>query len=508
MVSVQLGCYFSNNTVTVTTAGTRVQLSTAPEHIARIAFKAPGGNTGNVYVGDSQVSSTRGWTLAPGESITLDFSPKTEPLDSFYVDAATNGDKLEWIVGASVVTEGATHSHAHPAITGQTTGDHHAQNHATRHEPAGADTMAVDAAVGTGSLRTLGTGALQGAVGSHTTPAMTATAAGHVPTPPNNTTTFLRGDATFANPFVTTLTPQFARLGLGVAADGTIPLYVNSGIVGIGDNANANMSTGITINQGGADNQILDFKSSDVTTGLTSLTASVIDNNVQSVETDDFFTVSKLHTTLGGTLIYSLGGTGLDSTLRLVALTGGDATGKVATAVGAIELISWRHNGSNANAAFTVDTNALTIRVVDNGTISTRFIFDVEGTAHADVGTATYDDYNDIELLRGFLGVTVPGYQQRFGQALLYNQQTYEDLRLIGRDSLHWEPSRRYPGKMELRAMVNQTGLMMLHHSAIIQMHDRFSEIVQSHEARLATAEGVIETLRGQVKALEGVPER
>lgn len=46
----------------------------------------------------------------------------------------------------------------------------------------------------------VGTGASQVAQGSHTTPAMTATVAGHVPTPPNNTTTFLRGDGTFAAP--------------------------------------------------------------------------------------------------------------------------------------------------------------------------------------------------------------------------------------------------------------------------------------------------------------------
>ena len=45
-----------------------------------------------------------------------------------------------------------------------------------------------------------GTGAGAPAEGNHTTPVMTATVAGHVPTPPNNTTTFLRGDATFAAP--------------------------------------------------------------------------------------------------------------------------------------------------------------------------------------------------------------------------------------------------------------------------------------------------------------------
>lgn len=50
------------------------------------------------------------------------------------------------------------------------------------------------------AMPALGTGALDAAAGNHTTPAMSATVAGHVPTPPNNTTTFLRGDGTFAAP--------------------------------------------------------------------------------------------------------------------------------------------------------------------------------------------------------------------------------------------------------------------------------------------------------------------
>jgi len=48
--------------------------------------------------------------------------------------------------------------------------------HATRHEPLGADVMAVDAVAATGSLRTLGSGAQQAAVGDHThVPASEAT---------------------------------------------------------------------------------------------------------------------------------------------------------------------------------------------------------------------------------------------------------------------------------------------------------------------------------------------
>jgi len=43
-----------------------------------------------------------------------------------------------------------------------------ATTHATEHEPGGSDEMTVDATAGTGSLRTLGTGAQQAAAGNHT----------------------------------------------------------------------------------------------------------------------------------------------------------------------------------------------------------------------------------------------------------------------------------------------------------------------------------------------------
>jgi hypothetical protein len=42
------------------------------------------------------------------------------------------------------------------------------ENHASNHDPGGSDTMAVDAVAGTGSLRTLGSGAQQAATGNHT----------------------------------------------------------------------------------------------------------------------------------------------------------------------------------------------------------------------------------------------------------------------------------------------------------------------------------------------------
>ena len=86
---------------TVTTAGTAVQLSTTSTIARRLKVKALAGNTGNVYVGDSDVSSTTGWELDGGEEIIFDDntsvprgSEKEFDLSTTYVDAATNGDKV------------------------------------------------------------------------------------------------------------------------------------------------------------------------------------------------------------------------------------------------------------------------------------------------------------------------------------------------------------------------------------------------------------------------------
>lgn len=84
----------------VPTAGTRVQLSTGTRRVRRIYFKAHEGNTGDVYFGDVTVSSTNGISLDQARPGTdwhmIDFSPSSENENYFYVNAATNGDDLDW----------------------------------------------------------------------------------------------------------------------------------------------------------------------------------------------------------------------------------------------------------------------------------------------------------------------------------------------------------------------------------------------------------------------------
>jgi hypothetical protein len=249
----------------------------------------------------------------------------------------------------------------------------------------------------------------------------------------------------------------------------------STGAVFVGDTVNGCTTQGVTINQAGADNEILAFKSSDVGHGVTCIT-----------ETDTYGFIKK-----GVPCDASLNITGLSESnggIFLQAISPNDVTAKSAgCGVSRFSIKTSKVSGSGTGTtAPGSDANLVDIRSESN----IRFIFDQEGTAHADVGTATYDDYCDIELMRGFLAETVPCYREQFGQDMMYNLCQYEDMKLIGKDSVHWE--QRDCGKWQQRAMVNFTGLTMLHHSTIIQMHDNLQTIIQSQEQRISQLENQI----------------
>jgi hypothetical protein len=82
--------------VTVTTAGTRVQLSSSAVPTRSITVQALPGNTGNIYVGTVTVDSTKGHILQPGQAMKLSTDEGREELilSDYYVDSATSGDKV------------------------------------------------------------------------------------------------------------------------------------------------------------------------------------------------------------------------------------------------------------------------------------------------------------------------------------------------------------------------------------------------------------------------------
>ena len=91
---------FTTGTKTVSSAGTRVQVTTAPTPVRRVRFQAPPGNSGITYVGGSAVSASVAGIEFPaaGGNESLDFTEgRPGDLSDFYCDAATNGDKIHYM---------------------------------------------------------------------------------------------------------------------------------------------------------------------------------------------------------------------------------------------------------------------------------------------------------------------------------------------------------------------------------------------------------------------------
>lgn len=97
---------FSKN---VTTAGTRVQLSTSNLYASSLIIRAKTANTGVIYVGDVTVTSSIGMFLAAGESNELSGPPTKYGvplqfnLKNIYIDSSVSGEG----VIVEYVTEGS-----------------------------------------------------------------------------------------------------------------------------------------------------------------------------------------------------------------------------------------------------------------------------------------------------------------------------------------------------------------------------------------------------------------
>lgn len=82
-------------TITVTAAGTAVQSSKSGT-VKSVLAKARSSNTGAVYVGTSDVSSSIGVELLPGEAVPITFKGHGK-MQEFYADADTNNDQVDLV---------------------------------------------------------------------------------------------------------------------------------------------------------------------------------------------------------------------------------------------------------------------------------------------------------------------------------------------------------------------------------------------------------------------------
>ena len=91
---------FATANVTVTTAGTRVQVSTTDLFVKKVVLAGHAANTGHIYVGGSTVSATVGLHLKVGapplvlDAPLIDGRTDSINLKNMYVDASVNGEKV------------------------------------------------------------------------------------------------------------------------------------------------------------------------------------------------------------------------------------------------------------------------------------------------------------------------------------------------------------------------------------------------------------------------------
>ena len=87
-------------TTNVSSAGPAVQMTAVTNRVKYIIFKALAGNSGLTYVGVSDVAAALGYELSAGNTVELNFGEfgGSVPANVFYADAATNNDKVCWIM--------------------------------------------------------------------------------------------------------------------------------------------------------------------------------------------------------------------------------------------------------------------------------------------------------------------------------------------------------------------------------------------------------------------------
>lgn len=158
----------------------------------------------------------------------------------------------------------------------------------------------------------------------------------------------------------------------------------DAGLLLINETANANMTIGLTINQGANDNEILALKSSDVAHALTNV-----------AEADTYGNFAKSAAATGGLWIRGFQATGLAQGAILLHgyLTDAAATAKTTGGYGVVRLRA-AINSAGSEGAVGADGNLVTI---DNAG-TTRFIFDAEGTLHS-IGAAQTERFGNGETL-------------------------------------------------------------------------------------------------------------
>ena len=191
----------------------------------------------------------------------------------------------------------------------------------------------------------------------------------------------------------------------------------------VGIDASPNNLSGLTIQMGADDGEIITLKSTDVAHGLTGVT-----------ETDVFGRLNKASSALGGFGITGLTEVTGTSGLLLDSRYGADNTAKSAASLGALELRVAKHDGVGGGSSPAAGQNLVVVSDTFAG--AAKWLVDQEGDAHYDGTTnaTAWDEYDDIALLTAARGVLMPvrsEMRERFGEWIEQYKQVLHETGVI-----------------------------------------------------------------------------
>lgn len=91
LVSLPSAAYSGQKTVT--TAGTAEALASTQALASGVFVKALAANTGDIYVGNSDVAAANGFVLAAGDLVFIEI----DDLATVFIDAAENGEGVSYL---------------------------------------------------------------------------------------------------------------------------------------------------------------------------------------------------------------------------------------------------------------------------------------------------------------------------------------------------------------------------------------------------------------------------
>jgi len=231
----------------------------------------------------------------------------------------------------------------------------------------------------------------------------------------------------------------------------------SGGKVLINDTENNDMTTGLTINQGAADDEIIAFKSSDVAHLLTDV-----------AETDTYFSIKKASGTTGGVIMSAITDDDARAAFRMAAYSDGPAdTASTTSGFGEFRMNAVKHDGNNVQTSHPADANLFTVE--NAGTA--EFIVKGDGDIYyngADQGA--FDSYNDAHLIRTMDSAMSPKaiIQNKFDDYIKYNEKTLVDAGLLG------DVPDKSKGEIPF---INITGMQRLHNGAIWQQYTEMQKM-------------------------------